>query len=514
MKIQVWAASALLFSLSSASLAQTPAPSDVSVSVDVNRPGPVIDRHIYGQFVEHLGHGIYDGIWVGEGSKIPNTRGYRTDVVNALKEIKVPVVRWPGGCFADLYDWRDGIGPRSKRPVRINVHWGGVTDDNAFGTHEFLNFAELIGADAYVSINVGSMTPLDSARWLEYMTSDEKASLADERRRNGRDKPWTVKFLGIGNETWGCGGNMSAEYSAQINARYSTFVNAPASMGMIKVASGASGNAGDYKAFTEALMKGGGKLQAVSFHYYAMPMDRTRGPATGFDERLWARELDLTRKMEMYVSDVGAVMDKYDPDKKVALYVDEWGSWYDQEPGSHPGFLLQQNSLRDAEVAALSFNIFHRHTDRVKMANIAQMINVLQAMILTDGPKFLRTPTYWVHHMYVPFQDATPLPASVGTPSYTKDGFSMPQVDASAARGKDGKLYLSLVNTDPAKAARVTTNLGGSATGRILTGPAMDSHNTFEAPDAISPKPYAGRSENGKLVFDLPARAVAVVAIQ
>ncbi len=517
MNTRIWAASALALTLSQSTLAQAPAPSptpsEVSVSVDVNRPGPVIDRHIYGQFAEHLGHGIYDGIWVGEGSKIPNIRGYRTDVINALKEIKVPVVRWPGGCFGDLYDWRDGIGPRSKRPVRINVHWGGVTEDNSFGTHEFMNFTELLGADAYVSLNVGSMTPLDSARWLEYMTSNEKATLADERRRNGRDKPWTVKFLGIGNETWGCGGNMSGEYAAEVNARYSTFVTAPAEMGMVKVASGATGNGGDYKAFTEAMMKGGGKLQALSFHYYAMPAGGKRGPATGFDESLWTRELDLTRKMETFVSDVSAVMDKYDPDKKVALYVDEWGSWYDQEPGSHPGFLLQQNSLRDAEVAALSLNIFHRHTDRVKMTNIAQMINVLQAMILTDGPKFLRTPTYWVYHMYVPFQEATPLPASVATPAYTSGSFSMPQVDASAARGTDGKLYLSLVNTDPVRSARVTTNLTGTATGRILTGPAMDSHNSFDAPDAVSPKPYSGRSENGRLVFDLPARAVAVVAI-
>jgi alpha-N-arabinofuranosidase len=484
-----------------------------TVTVDTSRPGAEIDRHIYGQFAEHLGTGIYGGIWVGENSKIPNIHGYRKDVVEALKAIHVPVVRWPGGCFADLYNWRDGIGPRAKRPTRVNVHWGGVTDNNAFGTHEFMNFAELIGADPYVSINVGSLPPYDAAQWVEYMTSSENASLANERRKNGRAQPWNLKYLGIGNETWGCGGNMSGDYSASINARYSSFVSAPASMGMIKVASGGSGNIGDYKAFTEAMMKGGGKLQALSFHYYAMPDAKPKGPATGFGEDKWASELTLARKMEGYVSDVSAVMDKYDPDKKVALYVDEWGSWYDQEPGSHPGFLYQQNALRDAEVAALSLNIFHRHTDRVKLAAIAQMVNVLQAMILTDGPRMLLTPTYHVFDMYQPFMGAVPYPAHVSTPQYSFGGNTMPMIDVSAARGRDGKTYLALVNTDPHKAAHVVTNLPGSGSGRILTGPAMDTHNTFDAPNTIHPVAFSGTSDGGNAVFDLPPMSVAVVAI-
>jgi alpha-N-arabinofuranosidase len=301
-------------------MAQTTA--TATATIDTIKTGAVIDRHIYGQFSEHLGTGIYGGIWVGTDSKIPNIRGYRTDVVEALKKIHVPVVRWPGGCFADLYNWRDGIGPRAKRPTRINVHWGGVTDNNAFGTHEFMNFAELIGADPYVSINVGSLTPYDAAQWVEYMTSSENASLANERRKNGRAQPWNLKYLGIGNETWGCGGNMDGDESAMVNARYSTFVNAPASMGMIKVASGGSGNIGDYKAFTDSLMRKGGRLQALSFHYYAMPMT-DRGPATGFPESRWASELDWTRKMEGFLTDVSAIMDKYDPQKKVALYADE-----------------------------------------------------------------------------------------------------------------------------------------------------------------------------------------------
>ena len=489
-------------------------PVEVKVTVDTAKAGAEIDRHIYGQFAEHLGTGIYGGLWVGEDSKIPNIHGYRKDVVEALKAIHVPVVRWPGGCFADLYDWRDGIGPRAKRPTRINVHWGGVLDDNRFGTHEFMNFAELIGADPYVSINVGSLSPHDADQWVEYMTSDEKASLANERRKNGRAKPWQLKYLGIGNETWGCGGNMTGDQAAAVNARYSTFVNAPASMGMIKVASGATGNVsgtGDPEKFTEAMMKTGGRMQALSFHYYAMPVDRTqRGPATGFGEDKWASELSLALEMEPLVAKVAAVMDKYDPQKKVALYVDEWGSWYDQEPGSHPGFLYQQNSLRDAQVAALSLNIFHRHTDRIKLAAIAQMINVLQAMILTDGDKMVLTPTYHVFDMYQPFMGAVPFAASVVGPDYRK---GIPMVDVSAARAKDGKLYLSLTNTDPNKPAHVVTNLAGIGRGRILTGAAMDAHNTFDAPGTIHPVAFSGTSEGGKAVFDLPAKSVAVVRV-
>jgi alpha-N-arabinofuranosidase len=502
---------ALALGLATPALGQTAV---ANINIDTSKTGAEIDRHIYGQFAEHLGRGIYEGIWVGQDSKIPNIRGYRKDVVEALRKIHVPVVRWPGGCFADLYNWRDGIGPRAKRPVRINVHWGGVTDDNSFGTHEFMNFAELINADPYVSINVGSLAPYDSAQWVEYMTSDENASLANERRKNGRTQPWQLKYLGIGNETWGCGGNMSGEEAASVNARYSTFVGAPAAMGMVKVASGATGNDGDPEAFTAAMMKGGGRLQALSFHYYAMPKERgARGPATGFSEAQWAGELGLALKMEDYVSKVSAVMDKYDPNKKVAMYVDEWGSWYDQEPGSHPGFLYQQNSLRDAQVAALTLNIFHRHTDRVKLAAIAQMINVLQAMILTDKEKMVLTPTYHVFDMYQAFMGAVPYAATVSGPDYTNGSSKIPMVDVSAAKGKDGKLVLSIVNSDPGHAVQVVTNLTGTAQGRILTAFAMDAHNTFDQPTLVRPVPFHGSTEGGKLSFDMPAKSVAVVTV-
>lgn len=488
----------------------------VSAVINLDKPGAKIDRNIYGQFAEHLGRGIYEGIWVGPNSKIPNIKGYRTDVLNALKNIHVPVVRWPGGCFSEVYDWRDGIGPRSKRPVRTRMNWDDVTDSNQFGTHEFLDFMELLGADAYVSGNVGSMSPRDMQLWLEYMTADNNSTLAQERRKNGRAKPWTVKYFGIGNETWGCGGNMLPAYAADVNARYSAFVKAPKAMGMIRVASGASvQGGGDYEAFTEAMMKHPGETEALSFHYYAMPMGRPKSEALGFSEAEWADVLDLARKMDPMLTQVEAIMDKYDADRKIALYVDEWGAWYkldrDARPGEHH---FQQNSLRDAMVAALTLDIFHRHTDRVKMANIAQMVNVLQAMILTEGDKMVLTPTYHVFDLYQPFMDATPYPALVAAPDYVNGNISMPMIDMSAARGKDGALYVAIVNTDPGRAARVETNLTGTASGRILTAPAIDSANSVAAPDAVRPQPFRGQTENGHLTFDLPAKSIAVVKVQ
>ncbi len=483
----------------------------VNVTIDTSKPGAPIDRHIYGQFAEHLGRGIYEGIWVGENSKIPNIHGYRTDVVEALKKIHVPDIRWPGGCFGDLYDWRDGIGPRAKRPVRVNVHWGGVTEDNSFGTNEFMNFSELVGADAYVSLNVGSLTPYDNAQWLEYMTSDSQSSLAKERRKNGRAKPWTVRFIGIGNETWGCGGNMRADYAADINRRYATFANTPREMGSLKIASGSHDDNYD---FAETMMRDGGRFDGLSVHYYTVPrVFRDKGAATGFPESEWASTLSHALHINEIVTKTSAIMDKYDADKKIGLYVDEWGAWYDQEPGSHPGFLYQQNTLRDAEVAALSLNIFQRHTDRVKGANIAQMINVLQAMILTDKEKMLLTPTYHVFDMYQAFMEATPYPAVVSGPDYVQGTNHMPMVDVSAARGKDGKLVLAIVNTDPGHAVQVVTNLTGTAHGHILSAFAMDAHNSFDKPNLVRPLPFASSTEGGKMSFDMPAKGVAVVTV-
>jgi alpha-L-arabinofuranosidase len=495
------------------------ATAEIQGTLRADQPGPVISRYIFGQFAEHLGFGIYGGIWVGEDSKIPNSHGYRNDVVAALKRLEVPVVRWPGGCFADEYHWREGVGPRDKRPVRVNTHWGGVEEPNSFGTHEFMNFAEAIGADAYVSGNVGDGTPEEMAQWVEYITSDTASALANERRKNGRDKPWKLPFFGIGNELWGCGGNMRAEYAADLVRRYQTFVKVPPGNPVQKIAAGA--NVDDYH-WTEVFMRETAKfMSGVSIHYYTSPGPNwnTKRSSTDFGEDQWIETLSKALFMEELVTKHSAVMDRFDPGKKVGLMVDEWGTWYTGLPGSNPGFLHQQNSLRDALVAAIHINIFSQHADRVKMANIAQMVNVLQSMILTDDAKMMLTPTYYAFEMYKPFMDATHLPLELPAPTYQVGEYKVPAVHASAARGKDGKVYVALANLDARNAAKLDVKVAGAqlqkVSGQILTAPAINSINTFEKPDAVKPQTFSGAKLKGnQLTVDLPAKSVVMIALQ
>jgi alpha-N-arabinofuranosidase len=486
-----------------------------TISVTPGATGAKIDRRIFGQFAEHLGTGIYGGIWVGPDSSIPNTRGYRNDVLAALKAIKPPVVRWPGGCFADEYNWREGIGPRSSRPVKINTHWGGVTEDNAFGTHEFMDFAELLGTEAYVSGNVGNGTPRETAEWVEYITAPA-GSLAELRKANGRATPWKLPIWGIGNELWGCGGNMRPEYAADETRRFATFIKTPAGTKTLKIASGA--NSTDYN-WTEVMMREAGRnIDGLGVHYYTIGAAKwpPSKPSTGFNAAEYANILKDTLRMEEIVSKHSAVMDKYDPEKRVILAVDEWGTWYAPTPGSNPGFLVQQNSIRDGLVAALNLNIFARHADRVRMANIAQMVNVLQAMIFTDGSRMVLTPTYHVFRMYVPFQDATFVPVSYQPGEYREGEIVLPRIDAVAARGQDGNLYLSVSNLHASEATEAEFGLGAaarSAAGETLTAPAVDSINSFDRPNAVAPKPADARVRGGKVIIKLPPRSVTVVRV-
>ncbi len=487
----------------------------VALTVRTDKPGATIDPAIYGQFAEHLGRLIYEGIWVGENSPIPNTRGYRNDVLAAVKELGVPVLRWPGGCFADEYNWREGIGPRELRPKKVNTHWGGVVEDNSFGTHEFMDYAELIGADAYVNGNVGTGTPREMAEWLEYMTADGDSSLAQLRRKNGRDKPWKVKYFAVGNETWGCGGQMRPEYYADLYRHYITF--AKANPMPIRIASGANGSGLQW---TEVLMREATKqMDAISVHYYTLPTGKwdVKGRATGFTENEWWETLARTWRMEWIVTEHSKIMDKYDPAKRVGLYVDEWGTWYDVEPGTNPGFLYQQNSLRDAVVAAINLNIFHAHSDRVRMSNIAQMVNVLQAMILTDKEKMLLTPTYHVFHMYKPFRGATNLPIEVAAPARIAGDLTVPTVNASAARDAQGRLHLALVNLDPRSAVNLQVKLPGVApkklSGKILTASTTDAINTFDRPENVKPADFKGvRLQEGGVRIELPAKSIVVLS--
>jgi alpha-L-arabinofuranosidase len=499
--------------------AQQPPRAGASAVVRADQPGPRIDRGIYSQFAEHLGHGIYEGVWVGEDSPIPNTHGLRNDVIAALRELHVPVVRWPGGCFADEYHWRDGIGPRASRPATLNTNWGGVPESNAFGTHEFLQFVEAIGADAYINGNLGTGSPREMAEWLQYLTSNQATALTAERARNGHPGPWKIAYFAVGNEAWGCGGNMSPEFYVDQLRQAVTYLKAPPGTRPRIIASG--GHDED-TSWTEALIsKAQHEIDAISFHYYTLPGDRwqAKGSSTGFGEDQWISTLAHTLRMDGFITRNSAVLDKYDPARKVAFAVDEWGTWYDPEPGREPGFLYQQNTLRDAVVAALNFNIFHRHADRVRLAAIAQMVNVLQAMILTDGPKMILTPTYHVFHMFRPFQDATSLPVSLQTPTYTLGAASVPEVSLSAAKSSDGSIALALVNLNPKTDVPLSITISGSkqshVRGEILTASAMDAHNTFEAPNTVRPTAFGGaKVNNGVVSLTLPAKSVVVLRLE
>jgi alpha-L-arabinofuranosidase len=492
---------------------------DLELTVRADRPGDTISRYLYGQFAEHLGSGIYGGIWVGEDSDIPNTRGFRSDVLEALKKLEIPVIRWPGGCFADEYNWRDGIGPRDQRPVRINTHWGWVEEDNAFGTHEFMELIELLDSEAYIAGNVGSAPPREMAQWLEYMTADNDTTLARLRRENGREEPWKVPFFGVGNETWGCGGNMTPEYYTHLYKRYATFLKAPDGNGLKKVASGGSNENTDW---TEELSsKVDGNMDGISHHYYTTPSGEwtPKGKSTGFPEAEWISTLRNTMLIDEYLDLNEAILEKNDPDGDVGLYLDEWGTWYDPEEGHEPGFLYQQNSIRDALVAALNFNIFHEHTKRLHMANIAQTVNVLQAVILTDEEKMLLTPTYHAFEMYIPFQDATFVPLESGdTAEYVLGDVSVPHVSATAALTNDGKLAIGLVNLHARNPVDVTIGIEGfdaaKASGRVLTGSAIDAHNSFDDRDVVRPTSLSADIAGEDVNVSLPARSVSVIILE
>jgi alpha-N-arabinofuranosidase len=501
----------------------------VDLSVDASKTGAKIDRNIFGQFAEHLGHGIYDGIWVGPDSSIPNTRGIRNDVIAALKAIKVPNVRWPGGCFADEYHWRNGVGPLSRRVVTLNPNWGGVTEPNTFGTNEFMDFLGQIGAEAYISANVGSGTPREAADWLEYLTAPQSTTLAKERAADGHPSPYKIRYLGIGNESWDCGGNMTPDYYLSQLKIYSRFVRNfnPAQQDkdqMLKIAVGPGGGEPRWTEWTEAMMKAyqqhtwSWDINGLSLHSYAVVKWPPSYKSVGFGETEYSQILKNTLDMESLIGKHSAIMDKYDPEKKVSLVVDEWGGWYAPLPGSNPGFLVQQNSLRDAVLAALNLNIFARHADRVRMANIAQMINVLQAMIMTDKEKMVVTPTYYVFKMYVPFQDATLVPISFDAGTYTHGDVTLPRVDAIAAKDSSGKLWLELTNLDPNETTEVVANLRGisvkSALGETLTASTVDTVNSFDAPNMVVPKPLKGKVQDNKLSLKLEPKSVTVISFE
>ncbi len=477
----------------------------------------VINKNIYGHFAEHLGRSIYEGIWVGEDSPIPNTRGIRNDVVAALRRIKVPVLRWPGGCFADEYHWMDGIGPRALRPGMVNTHWGGVTENNHFGTHEFFDLCDQLGCEPYICGNLGSGTVREMQQWVEYCTFDGVSPMSKLRKTNGRAEPWRLPYFGVGNENWGCGGNMRAAYYADEYRRYQTYLRNLGGNVLTKIACGPNG--ASYHWTDVLLRKAAPYMDALSLHYYTAPGSwQHKKSATDFTESEWFAVLKGALQMKELVTRHAAIMDRHDPSKRIGLVVDEWGTWYQVEPGTNPGFLYQQNTLRDALAAGLTLNIFNANCDRVRMANIAQTVNVLQAMVLTEGARMLTTPTYHVFEMYKVHQDATLLPSDLSSEDYVFGDAMIPAISVSASRDAAGTVHVSFCNADPHARARVTCDLRGMAlstiSGRILTADVIDAHNTFDAPENLTPAVFTGarRTQDG-FVASLPPKSVVVLEI-
>lgn len=485
--------------------------------IDADGGKQTINRNIYGHFSEHLGRCIYEGYWVGETSSIPNVRGIRKDVVEALKKIKVPVLRWPGGCFADEYHWKDGIGPRAARPGMINTHWGGVTENNNFGTHEFLDLCEQLGCEPYICGNVGSGTVLEMQEWVEYITLGGISPMSNLRKQNGHEAPWKLTYFGVGNENWGCGGNMKPDYYADLYRRYQTYARDRDDNRLFKIACGPNG--GDYE-WTEVMMKEArNHMSGLSLHYYCGTGARSRS-ATQYGEDDWFHLLQSALRIEDLVVRHATIMDKYDPQKRVALVVDEWGTWHQVEEGTNPGFLYQQNSIRDAVVAALSLNIFNRHSDRVRMANIAQTLNVLQAMILTDKEKMILTPTYHVFEMYTVHQGATYLPSEIRDGAdYQFGNARIPSLSVSSSRDAAGKIHVTLANLHPTKSARIPGEVRGikasKISGRVLSADSITAYNSFDKPEQVKPTEFKDCSITPSgFVAEMPAKSVVVLELE
>lgn len=491
-----------------------------------------INAEIYGHFSEHLGRCIYEGLYVGEDSDIPNVNGMRKDVVDALKEMKIPVLRWPGGCFADEYHWMDGIGPKENRKKMINTHWGGVVEDNSFGTHEFFELCDQLGCKTYVNGNVGSGTVQEMSEWVEYITFNGVSPMADLRKKNGHEKPWKIDYFGVGNENWGCGGNMTPEYYANLYRRYQTYVRHYDHTAPIQKICGGP-NVADYF-WTESVLKtcfappqpGDGQgtkgfMDGLSLHYYVHPEGwEIKGSATEFDDKVWYKTMAKAAYMEELIERHGAIMDQYDPDKKIGLIVDEWGCWFTVEPGTNPGFLYQQNTMRDALVAGLTLNIFNKHCDRVKMACIAQMVNVLQSVILTEGPKMILTPTYHVFHMYRRHQDAELVDSHIeGNKTIgVEEAYQVPLLSESVSVDEDGCVNVTLSNlsvtedvpVEIAFAELVPVHLDAS-----ILQQEMHAHNTFDEPENVKERAFVSYElKDGKICFTAPACSVISLRVR
>ncbi len=492
----------------------------LNMIINTNTKKSHINREIYGHFSEHLGRCIYNGIYVGENSEIPNTNGIRNDIIEAFKEIKMPVLRWPGGCFADEYHWKDGIGEKSSRKKMINTHWGGVVEDNSFGTHEFFNLCEEIGCEPYLAGNLGSGTIQELSEWIEYITFDGVSPMAELRRKNGREKPWKLKYLGIGNESWHCGGNMRPEYYADEYRRYQTYCRNFSGNELYKVACGP--NANDYK-WTEKILSllTDMHTKAISMHYYTFPKDpsndwNNKGSALDFTDEEYYATISHTLTIEEFIINHINIMNRLNPTNSIGLIIDEWGCWYDVEPGTNPGFLYQQNTMRDAIVAACNLNIFNSHSDRIVMANIAQAVNVLQALILTDGKKMLKTPTYHVFNLYKTHQNSELVESFCENDIAGTDKYSIPAISQSVSV-KDDNLTITIANCSIDEEYKIECKISGfkasSASASIIHAD-VRAYNDFDSTENVAPTAYEVKLEGEKLTINIPKCSVVSVIVK
>ena len=467
-----------------------------------------ISPEIYGHFSEHLGRCIYNGIYVGENSPIPNTDGIRNDIIEAFRNIKAPVFRWPGGCFAEEYHWQDGIGEKALRRKIVNTNWGGVTEDNSFGTHEFMRFCELVGCKPYINGNVGSGSVREMSEWIEYMTSDVESPLTEQRKKNGRAEPWKLEYLGIGNENWGCGGNMRPEYYADVYKRYQTFCRNYSGNRLYRIACGPS--SADYN-WTEVMMRNldSNNVDAIDLHYYTMPVWPEMESATDFDDELYYKTIAAANFSDELITRHSEIMNRYDPEKKIGLVIGEWGCWHKVEEGTNPGFLYQQNTMRDAIVAAIELNVFNRHSDRVVMANLAQAVNVLQSVILTEGDKMIKTPTYHVFDLFKTHQNNEAVYCYTQNENMS-EGKNAPMISVSASVNEKS-MTVTVANCSLTEEAAVECSIFGfkasSVSCRILTNEAH-SYNDFDCPDRVSITEHTAVIKDNVLKLNIPPCAV------
>jgi alpha-L-arabinofuranosidase len=492
--------------------------SENKITIDVKNPKNRISRYIYGHFAEHLGRCIYDGFWVGKDSGITNKNGIRKDLIDAFRKLKIPVLRWPGGCFADEYHWKDGIGPEKSRPGMVNTNWGGVTENNHFGTHEFMNLCSELECEPYICGNVGSGSVKEMQEWVEYITFSGKSPMSELRKKNGRSEPWKLRFFGVGNENWGCGGNMRAEYYSDLYKRYSTYCRNYGDNRLYKIAGGANGF--DYN-WTEILMKTAANfMDGLSLHYYTVKGTwENKGSATDFDKADWFTTIKKTGMLDEIIKGHSDIMDKYDPEKRVGMIVDEWGLWHDCEPGTNLGFLYQQNTLRDAVCAGISLNILNNNSNRVYMANIAQAVNVLQAMALTKDDMMILTPTYHIFEMYKKHQDSLLLESAAECSSYSYNDESIPALSVSASLSRNEKINISICNTDPSNSISAFCILNGkkpvNIKGRILTSDSINAYNEFDNPDNVKPSDFSkAEIRNDIIELEMPSKSAVVFEVE